>query len=245
PRPEATKTGRIAFPSIHQAATTVTRIITSKIIPVTLEFMDNACIRCVEDHLSMGLPVDAEALLIIEVDGRKEQVEAEVLKIKEICEREGATEIKIAENEEERDKLWQARRAVSPAIVKPYRIKMNEDIVVPRSKVPEIIKDIQKLADKYQIEIINFGHAGDGNIHVNILADKRDMSQLDRAPALIKEIFDATLKLGGSISGEHGIGLTKAPYIGMELGDQGIEIMKRIKKAFDPNNILNPGKIFP
>jgi len=245
PKPETTKAMRVAFPHVHQATATVTKIISSKIIPVTLEFMDNACIRRVEDYLSVGLPTEAEALLIIEVDGRKEQVESEIQTIREVCKKEGAFKIEIAENEEDRDSLWQARRAVSPAIVKPNTVKLNEDIVVPRSKVPEIIKEIQRLADKYGIEIINFGHAGDGNIHVNILADKSDKSQLDRAPDLIREIFDATLKLGGSISGEHGIGITKAPYIKMELGDQGIEIMKRIKRAFDPNNILNPHKIFP
>jgi len=245
PKPLSTKTMRVAFSSIHQGATTVSRIIAARIIPVTLEFMDNQCIRRVEDLLNIGLPIHAESILIIEVDGWRGQVESDIRLIQELCESEGATELEIAENEEDRERIWQARRALSPAIVKPNTIKLNEDIVVPRNKVPEIIDAIHKLSVKYKIDILNFGHAGDGNIHVNILADKNDKSQLDKTPDLIRDIFDETLKLGGSISGEHGIGLTKAPYINMELGDQGIEIMKRIKKAFDPNNILNPGKIFP
>jgi glycolate oxidase len=233
------------FPSIEAAATTVSQIISSRIIPTTLEFMDNATIRCVEDYLHMGLPVEAGALLIIEVDGAPEAIAQDILEIQEICVANKAVEAKVAKDNQEAEELWKARRAVSPAVVKLNPTKINEDITVPRSKVAEILRRVEAIAKKHNLIIVNFGHAGDGNIHVNVMIDKRRPGEEERAHAAVQDIFEATLELGGTISGEHGIGITKAPYIVMELGDMGLEVMKRIKKAFDPNNILNPGKIFP
>jgi glycolate oxidase len=245
PLPKAKRTLLAIFPTIEAAATAVSQVIRSRIIPTTLEFMDNAAIRCVEDYLHMGLPVEAGALLIIEVDGAPEAIAQDLLEIQKICLANRALETKTAKDDQEAEELWKARRAVSPAVVKLNPTKINEDITVPRSKVAEILHRVEAIAKRHQLIIVNFGHAGDGNIHVNVMIDKRRPGEEDRAHAAVEEIFAATLDLGGTLSGEHGIGITKAPYIAMEVGDMGLEVMKRIKKAFDPNNILNPGKIFP
>jgi len=245
PLPKAKRTMLAIFPAIEAAAKTVSQIISSRIIPTTLEFMDNATIRCVEDYLHMGLPVEAGALLIIEVDGAPEALNGEIEEIQKICQANQAMETKVAKDNREADELWKARRAVSAAVVKLNPTKINEDVTVPRSKVAEILRRVEGISKKHNLIIVNFGHAGDGNIHVNVLIDRRKPGDEERAHAAVKEIFGATLDLGGTLSGEHGICITKAPYLGMELGDMGMEVMKRIKKSFDPNNVLNPGKIFP
>jgi len=245
PLPKAKRTMLAMFPDIEAAATTVSQIISSRIIPATLEFMDNATIRCVEDYLHMGLPVEAGALLIIEVDGAPEVLNGEVGEIQKICQANRAIETKVAKDDKEAEELWKARRAVSSAVVKLNPTKINEDVTVPRSKVANLLRQMEAISKKHNLIIVNFGHAGDGNIHVNVLIDRRKPGEEERAHVAVKEIFEATLGLGGTLSGEHGIGITKAPYLAMELGDMGLKVMKRIKQSFDPNNILNPGKIFP
>jgi glycolate oxidase len=245
PLPKAKRTMLAIFPNIEAAATTVSQIISSRIIPTTLEFMDNATIRCVEDYLHMGLPVEAGALLIIEVDGAPEVLNGEVEEIQKICQANRAIETKVAKDDKEAEELWKARRAVSSAVVKLNPTKINEDVTVPRSKVANLLRQMEAISKKHNLIIVNFGHAGDGNIHVNVLIDRRKPGEEERAHVAVKEIFEATLGLGGTLSGEHGIGITKAPYLAMELGDMGVKVMKRIKQSFDPNNILNPGKIFP
>jgi len=245
PLPKAKRTMLAMFADIESAATTVSQIISSRIIPATLEFMDNATIRCVEDYLHMGLPVEAGALLIIEVDGAPEVLNGEVGEIQKICQANRAIETKVAKDDKEAEELWKARRAVSSAVVKLNPTKINEDVTVPRSKVANLLRQMEAISKKHNLIIVNFGHAGDGNIHVNVLIDRRKPGEEERAHVAVKEIFEATLGLGGTLSGEHGIGITKAPYLAMELGDMGVEVMKRIKQSFDPNNILNPGKIFP
>ncbi len=245
PLPKAKRTMLAMFPNIEAAAMTVSQIISSRIIPTTLEFMDNSTIRCVEDYLHMGLPVEAGALLIIEVDGAPEALQNEIEEIQKICQANQALQVKVAKDKQESEDLWKARRAVSSAVVKLNPTKINEDVTVPRSKVAELLRRMEAISKKHQLVIVNFGHAGDGNIHVNVLIDRRKPGEEERAHEAVKEIFQAALDLGGTLSGEHGIGITKAPYLAMELGDLGIEVMKRIKKSFDPNNILNPGKIFP
>jgi glycolate oxidase len=245
PLPQDKRTMLAIFSSIDSAANTVSQIISSRIIPTTLEFMDNATIRCVEDYSHLGLPVDAGALLIIEVDGRSEALAREVEEISQICRRNKAIELKIARDSREAEELWKARRSVSQAVVKLNPTKINEDITVPRSRVPDILKRLNEIGRKYNLVIVNFGHAGDGNIHVNVLINKENADEVERAKVAVKEIFQAALDLEGTLSGEHGVGITKMPYIHLELGDMGLEVMKRIKKAFDPNNILNPGKVFP
>ncbi len=245
PLPKAKRTMLGIFPSVESAANTVSQIIGARIIPTTLEFMDNATIRCVEDYLHMGLPVGAGAMLIIEVDGAPEALNGEIGEIQKICQANQAIEVKIARDNREAEELWKARRSISTAVVKLNPTKVNEDIAVPRSKVAEILRRVAAIAKKYNLIIVNFGHAGDGNIHVNAMIDKKKPGEEERCRAAVREIFEAALDLGGTLSGEHGIGITKSPYIAMELGDMGLEVMRRIKKSFDPNNILNPGKIFP
>ncbi|MFH2011332.1 MAG: FAD-linked oxidase C-terminal domain-containing protein [Pseudomonadota bacterium] len=244
PLPESKKTMLAIYPKLEDAANTVTGIIASKITPSALEFMDNSAIVCVEDFLNIGLPIEADALLLLEVDGDPATVDRDAVRIREICMRYGASKVEIAQDGESEENLWKARRAISPSLLKISPTKINEDITVPRNKIPEILRNINEIAKRLNLNIVNFGHAGDGNIHVNIMIDKRREGELIRAHEAVEDIFKATLDLGGTISGEHGIGITKAPYLKMELGDLGVEVMKRIKTVFDPNNILNPGKIF-
>jgi glycolate oxidase len=244
PKPEAVRTASVIFPEVDDASRAVAEIIRSKIVPVTLEFMDRSAIQCVEEYLHIGLPVKAGALLIIEVDGNNDVVDKEMRQIEKLCKGFNASEALIASNEEEREKIWSARRAVSPALRRLKPTKINEDIVVPRNKIPHIIKSLRKIAHDFQITIISFGHAGDGNLHVNIMTDKEDKREYGRAKKAVKEIFKATLDLDGTLSGEHGVGLAKKSYIGMEIEPAALQKMKQIKNIFDPNNIMNPGKIF-
>lgn len=245
PLPEATKTMLAVFSDMRDAAATVSRIISSRIIPSTLEFMDKNSISCVDDYVSMGLPADVDALLLIEVDGAKELIEKQAEGIKKICLDNSAREVRIAVDKREVKQLWQIRRAISPSLAKLKPNKINEDIVVPRSKIPDAIIGVKEIAKKYNFTNANFGHAGDGNIHVNIMIDKSDKAEFERAEKAVKEIFELVLGLGGTISGEHGIGISKMPYIGMELSRPAIDVMKKIKQVLDPKGILNPGKIFP
>lgn len=244
PLPEEVVTLLAIFNNLEASGNAVAKIISSKIIPRTLEFMDREAIAAIEKLKPVGLPKDAEAILLIELDGHPSTITKEAEKIADICRQLGA-EIKKAEDENARNQLWASRRAISPALYQIRPMKINEDIVVPRNMVTEMLKRLRKLSEKSGIKIVNFGHAGDGNIHVNIMVDKADNDEYTKGLSLVEQIFKDTLLLGGTISGEHGIGLTKAGYIGMELSKKELEIMGAIKKVFDPKNILNPGKIFP
>lgn len=244
PLPEETITLLCTFSRLEDAADTVGRITSSAIIPRTLEFMDHESIRAVENYRSFGLPVNAEALLLVEVDGPHSAVKEEAEKIASICALLKGN-ISVAEDMFSRRRIWEARRAVSPALYHIKPTKINEDIVVPRGRIPEMLRSLREISEQYNLIIANFGHAGDGNIHVNIMTDKNDKGEYKKAGEALKDIFEATLKLEGTISGEHGVGLTKKPYIGMELSGTSIELMKAIKKGFDPEGLLNPGKIFP
>jgi glycolate oxidase len=244
PLPEEVVTLLAIFNNLEASGDAVAKIISSKIIPRTLEFMDREAIAAIEKLKPVGLPKDAEAILLIELDGHPSAITKEAEKIVDICQQLGA-EIKKAEDEDARNQLWASRRAISPALYQIRPTKINEDIVVPRNMVTEMLKRLRKLSEESGIKIVNFGHAGDGNIHVNIMVDKADNDEYTKGLSLVEQIFKDTLSLGGTISGEHGIGLTKAGYIGMELSKKELEIMVAIKKVFDPKNILNPGKIFP
>ena len=244
PLPEEVVTLLAIFNNLEASGDAVAKIISSKIIPRTLEFMDREAIAAIEKFKPVGLPKDAEAILLIELDGHPSAITKEAEKIVDICQQLGA-EIKKAEDEDARNQLWASRRAISPALYQIRPTKINEDIVVPRNMVTEMLKRLRKLSEESGIKIVNFGHAGDGNIHVNIMVDKADNDEYTKGLSLVEQIFKDTLSLGGTISGEHGIGLTKAGYIGMELSRKELEIMEAIKKVFDPKNILNPGKIFP
>ncbi len=183
-------------------------------------------------------------MLLSDGDGDDDVVDKEIKQIDLLCNKYNTGQMLIAADDQEQGKLWAARRAISPALGRLKPTKINEDIVVPRTKVPSIIKRIRKIAEDFNLTIINFGHAGDGNIHVNIMTDKKDKDEYERAEKAVKEIFSAVLDLEGTISGEHGVGLTKSPYIRMEIEPVALRKMEEIKKVFDPNNIMNPGKIF-
>ncbi|PLX90540.1 MAG: glycolate oxidase subunit GlcD [Desulfuromonas sp.] len=244
PLPEAKKTMLVLFDSIDGAAQAVSDIIRGKIIPTTLEFMDGATIDCVRQATDLELPEQAQAVLIIEVDGDADVISKQAARIAEIVQPLGVVETRIAETAEESEALWQVRRSVSASLRKVNPDKFNEDICVPRSKVPEMIRKVEAISQKHQVSIVNFGHAGDGNIHVNVMIDSKIPGQQKRADAAIEDIFKGALELGGTMSGEHGVGVMKAPYVRMELSGGAIAYMKTIKRALDPNNILNTGKIF-
>lgn len=244
PMPEEVITLLALFNNLESSGHAVSKIITSKILPRTLEFMDREAIKAVENFKPVGLPQEVEAILLIELDGYPSTITKEAEKVAEICEHLGA-EVNVAEDEEARGKLWEARRAVSPALYHISPTKINEDIVVPRNRIPDMLKRLRKLSEERGIKIVNFGHAGDGNIHVNIMVDRKNREEYKKGLELVEQIFKETLELGGTISGEHGIGLTKARYMGMEVSETGLSIMNSIKKVFDPKNILNPGKMFP
>lgn len=244
PLPEGKKTMLVMFDSIDGAAQAVSAIIRNKIIPTTLEFMDGRTIDCVRQATGLDVPLAARALLIIEVDGDRDLLDKQANKIAEIIRPLGVVETRIATTPAESEALWQIRRSVSASLRKVNPDKFNEDICVPRSKLPEMIRKIDKISEKFSIPIVNFGHAGDGNIHVNIMIDKKVPGELEKAHHAIEEVFKGALELGGTMSGEHGVGIAKAPYIPLEITPEAAFYMKTLKKALDPNNILNPGKIF-
>lgn len=244
PMPEEIITILCTFSKMDDAARTVARITSSSIIPRTLEIMDHESISAVENYRKFGLPLNAEALLLIEVDGSNAAVSGDAEKIASICTSCNGN-VSVASDPFAKQRVWEARRAVSPALYRIKPTKINEDIVVPRGRIPEIFSSLRKIAEKYGLIIANFGHAGDGNIHVNVMTDKNDPEEYGKAKRAVKDIFEATLELGGTISGEHGVGITKKQYVGMELSDMNIEVMKKIKNIFDPRGIMNPGKMFP
>ncbi|MFO7666646.1 MAG: FAD-linked oxidase C-terminal domain-containing protein [Desulfobacterales bacterium] len=242
--PEAVRTMTAVFLEVGKAAETVSEIIRRGIIPRTIEFMDRASIVCVENYLKIDLPVDAGALLLIEVDGRADETEPAINRLAELCINLGAVEVAIAKTKEEAAVIWKARKAISPALFTYAPDKINEDIVVPRSRIPDMVRRIEEMKNRTGLTIVSFGHAGDGNIHFNIMLDKKNKEEVKKALAAVEELFDYTVELGGTISGEHGIGITKAPYMPKEVGIDEIELMKKLKRLFDPKGILNPGKIF-
>ena len=242
--PEEVITLMVFFKELEKSGVAVTQIITAGIIPRTLEFLDRETIMAIENYKPIGLPGDIDAMLLIELDGHPSVITRDAEKISEICGHLDG-EVTMAENEAAREKLWEARRAVSPALFHISPTKINEDIVVPRNRLPEMLRILRGLSESTGIRIVNFGHAGDGNIHVNLMVDRNNREEYEKARKLVGDIFRATLELGGTISGEHGVGLTKKEYITMEIQPDELELMKKIKAVFDPKNILNPGKIFP
>ncbi len=244
PAPESVRTLTAVFSNLDWAVNAICEILRERIIPSTIELMDRPTICAVENHLRIGLPVEAEALVLIEVDGPGIVLDAQVAEIERICQKAGATRTEAARSDEERDRLWQARRSISPALGRIRPGKINEDVTVPRTKIPELIRSIRSLAEKYDLTIVCFGHAGDGNIHTNIMLDRKDESERRRAGKAVEELFRIVLGLEGTISGEHGIGIAKSPFIELEVGGGGLDAMRRIKQALDPLNIMNPGKMF-
>jgi glycolate dehydrogenase FAD-linked subunit len=244
PKPSARRTMSAFFPDVSSAVDTVSRIIRNRIIPTILEFMDGHCLDCVREELNLPIPQKAGAMLLIEVDGEEVLVEQEALKIRSVCAQAKAIKFEAASGKEEAERLWEARRNVSPSLYKLRPHKISEDIVVPRSRMTEVVVFLDEIGHKYGLPIPAFGHAGDGNLHVNIMLDKDDAVEMENALTIIRALFEKVIHMGGTITGEHGIGLTKAPYLEMEIPRAGLDLMSRIKKAFDPEGILNPGKIF-
>ena len=245
PKPASKKTMLAQFASIGGAARAVTAIVSGKIIPVALEFMDAATISCIRDRSPIPLPDECKAALIIEVDGDAAQLEAQMAAIAALIRPHDFLVGQMAASAQEAERIWQVRRAVSPSLKRLGPDKFNEDIVVPRARLPEMIAALEEIAARFQVRIVNFGHAGDGNIHVNIMVDLRQEGMAEKARQAVEAVFRAAVKLRGSISGEHGIGTVKAGYLGLEIDPVAIAMMRRVKTAFDPDNLLNPGKIFP
>ncbi len=245
PKPRASRTALAAFPRIDDAARIVTTILTAGITPATIELMDNASIRAVEEHQPSGLPTDVEAILLIEVDGDECAVLENVREVGRLCEANGASSVQVATTAADSQTLWEARRAVSPSITRIRPTKLGEDISVPRSAIPDAVRAAQRVAQKYGLPIPIYGHISDGNLHPNILFDRHDPEEVDRVNRAAGEIFAATVALGGTLSGEHGIGSLKKEYLATALDPVALETMRALKAALDPLGLLNPGKIFP
>jgi len=246
PKPPARATLLGLFADIEPAVNAVTALIERRVVPATLELVDADSLSAVRDHLGQEVvPAGTGAVLIVDVDGMQAAVDEEMDLVAAACRDAGATRVSLAAGEADRERLWNVRRLLSASLKATGLLKINHDVVVPRGRVPELFGIIRALKDEYRLRIAAFGHAGDGNIHVNLMVDRTNASELERAKRAERVLFERVVALEGSISGEHGIGFAKAPYIGIELSADVIALMKRVKAAFDPNGILNPGKIFP
>lgn len=244
PKPKMTKTAMGIFPTVSMAMEAVYKTMASGITPVAMEFLDNLTIRAVEQTFKKGLPVDAGALLVTDVDGNlEEDLDYQLAQIEKVFRENGCSEFKIAKDKKEASDIWFARRNASQSLSVYGSKKLNEDVTVPRSALPELLERFYAIADKYNIKIPCFGHTGDGNVHTNVMVDGKDPEQVKIAYQAIEEVFQATIDLGGTLSGEHGIGLAKAPYMHMAFTPEEMALFKSIKMAFDPNNILNPAKM--
>lgn len=244
PIPETKKTMLALYEDLEEAAKSVSKIIANKIIPATLEFLDQPTLRVVEDYARIGLPTEAKAVLLIEQDGPPEVVERDIALISEICKQENAVSVQIAQTEIEADALRTARRTALSALARLKPTTILEDATVPRSEIAKMVKAINEIAAKYNLDICTFGHAGDGNLHPTCPTDARNHEEMERVEKAFAEIFEKAIELGGTITGEHGVGVMKAPYLEWKLGAAGIAAMKAVKNALDPNNIMNPGKVF-
>lgn len=246
PMPPHRGTVMSIFNRLDDAAETVNKILLAGVLPLALEMMDNACIRSVMAYKPFGLPLDAETILLIDQDGTdKRVIEDELGRIAALCRQGGAVDVRVAANQAESEALWAARRAVSPAISRLKPNKLGEDISVPRANIPAMVRRVEEIALRNNLAIPLFGHIGDGNLHPNILCDLRDAEEMARVQTAAREILEAAVSLGGALSGEHGIGTLKREFLSENLDSASIDMQQRIKWAFDPENLLNPGKVFP
>lgn len=244
PKPPAHRTLLAEFADVTHAVDAVTGLISRRVVPAAVELVDGASLAALAEHAGRPMATSgAGAVLIVEVDGSAESVEPEILLVEEACRAARAIALKRAASDAERDDIWNLRRELSPALKKISNIKLNNDVVVPRGRIPELIALVKQIQQESGLPIASFGHAGDGNIHVNIMLP--DEHARPRGEQAVRRLFEGVVALEGSISGEHGIGFTKSRYLGLELSADEIALMKRVKAAFDPNGILNPGKIFP
>ncbi len=246
PLPRERGTAMVTFSSLDGAGEAVSAILAAGILPVAIEMMDGATINAVEDYLAMGLPREAEALLILEQDGNDAgAVMAEVARMAEVCAGHGSLSVTTASTVADRTALWVARRAVSGALGRLGPNKLGEDIVVPRSQIAAMVRRVRAISAEHGLPVVVFGHAGDGNLHPNIIFDRRRPGELERVERVAASIFRAALDLGGTLSGEHGIGTLKREFLVDDLGPETVEIMRGIKRVLDPKGLLNPHKVFP
>jgi len=243
--PETKRTLQAIYRDIHGAAAAVSRIMAQPVTPCALEFMDRTAIEMVRSFSDLGLPAQAGALLMIEVDGPLAGIDASVDQVAEAARGDGCLDVEHAESDEDVARLWRTRKALSPALRNVAPKKINEDVVVPVSRIPSLIDGLEGLAARYGVTIVNFGHAGNGNIHVNLLVDPDDAEQMAAATPCLDAVFDLVLSLDGSLSGEHGIGWVKREFVDRELDSTSLKLMAAIKRQFDPDGILNPGVGFP
>lgn len=244
-KPRSVRTARAEFSALEDASRTVNAILDAGVVPATLEMMDETAIACIEEAMELGLPLDVEAMLIIEADGADEgTVAREIETVARVCRESGARQVLVAQDEEERERLWRARRSVSPSLARKAPNKLGEDITVPRSAIPEAVRRIKAIGADHGLPIVVFGHAGDGNLHPNILFDKRDREQWEKVERMVGDIFQVALDLDGTLSGEHGVGTLKKPYLEDAVGPVAIDVMRGVRQALDPDGIMNPGKIF-
>lgn len=244
PLPKATATLRASFISMKAACECITRFTQERVTPVAIEVLDANALQAIEGEFAFGIAAEAAALMLVSVDGSSAEVSTSIPILQRILRDGGGFDLFSARSRAEEDRLWDVRRALSPAIEKYGTLKLNEDVVVPRSQVPTLIERVEEIGRRNNTFVVNFGHAGDGNIHVNFMCDREDPAAVARARQAVKETFATAIDLGGTISGEHGIGYVKAPYLDMALDRKTIGTMKLIKEALDPNGILNPGKMF-
>lgn len=244
PKPQAKKTMVATFGAMDAAAQTVSDIIAAQVIPCTLEFLDRMTIRCVEDFAKIGLPLDCEALLLMETDGHPAQVEDEARIMVEIARRNRCQEVRVAKDEAEANQLASARRSAFSALARVSPTTILEDATVPRSELARMVRFVEEIARKYRLRVGTFGHMGDGNLHPTFLTDERNHEEMERVHAAFREIFDEAVRLGGTITGEHGIGVAKKDFLAGFLGKAQMRVTRELRKALDPNGILNPGKMF-
>ncbi len=244
PLPETKRTIIAFYREMVEAAKAVSAMIAARIIPASLEFLDQKTMKVVEAYTPLGLPLDMAAMLLIQQDGPASQVEQDVERILSLCKTSGAVQVDVAKDDEEGEKLMSARRNALSALARVKPTTILEDATVPRSRLAEMVKEINRIADHYGVDICTFGHAGDGNLHPTCLTDERDTEEIERVEQAFAEIFHAAIRLGGTVTGEHGVGIAKAKYLDLKIGEAGMELMKRVKAAFDPHGIMNPGKMF-
>lgn len=245
PMPKLRTTLRLMFPSLDDACATIHRMLQSGVVPASAELMDRTCLEAITRHRQMSFPENAMACVVTEVDGNEDyEIKKQVNQITAIANDFHAIEVLAAKTEQEADELWSVRRILSPAVGALAPDRVSEDISVPRNEFPEIVRQIKKITDSYNLRFAVYGHAGDGNLHPSILCDMADPEQAPVVHKAVDEMFAATLALGGTLSGEHGIGITKQQYIADALGEAGVAVLKSIKQALDPKGILNPGKIW-
>ena len=246
PKPPVQATLRATFPDVESSVAAVINIIRARVVPAALELIDGDSLEAVARNLNVRslAPEGTAALLLLEVDGIAEAIEEEAARVEQACRAAGATEVLRARDEHERQELWRVRRELSLSLKMIASLKFNHDVVVPKGRIPELFALVRAIRERYGLRIPCFGHAGDGNIHVNIMVDKDNAEEIARAHEAETMLFAGVVALEGSISGEHGIGFAKARFLPLELSEDEIALMKRVKKAFDPHGILNPGKIF-